>query len=108
MEKIQLRSIKTTYLTYLLLQIKPVTMKTFSLKFENVSFTKLPNNILMIRHVTNKVWINLKLIKCNNFLKPLITKDIKYRKSLNFFLILIASFYPEELYSNTTSLTSFS
>ena len=30
------------FFTYLLLQIKPVVIKTFNFKFENVSFIKLP------------------------------------------------------------------
>ena len=30
------------FFTYLLLQIKPVIIKTFNFKFENVSFIKLP------------------------------------------------------------------
>ena len=32
-------------------------IKTFNFKFENVSFTELSKNILMIRNVTNKVII---------------------------------------------------
>ena len=30
------------FFTYLLLQVKPVIIKTFNFKFENVSFIKLP------------------------------------------------------------------
>ena len=64
----------------------------FNLKFENVSFTKFPKKILMIRHITNKFITNLKLRKCNNFFKPLISGHTKYKKSLNFLLIFIISF----------------
>ena len=39
--EIQLWLTKTNSFTYLLLQIKPVIIKTFNFKFENVSFTKL-------------------------------------------------------------------
>ena len=62
----------------------------------------------MIRYVTNKVIINLKWRKCNNFFKPLgIKGNIKYKNSLNFLLIIIIiiiiiiSFYFKELYSDT-------
>ena len=41
MGEIQLWLTKTSSFTYLLLQIKPVILKTFNFKFENVSFTKL-------------------------------------------------------------------
>ena len=58
-------------------------MKTFNFKFENASFTKLPNTMLMIRHVTNKAIINLKLRNFNNFFKPLINGNIRYTKLLN-------------------------
>ena len=34
----------------------------------------------MIRHVSNKVIINLKLRKCNNFFEPLIQENIKCTK----------------------------
>ena len=64
----------------MLLQIKPVTLKTFNFKFENISFTKLQKKILMIRHVTNKVIITLKFKKCKNFFKLLIKGNIKYVK----------------------------
>ena len=43
--EIQLLLIKTNYFTYLLLQIKPVIIETFTFKFENVAFTKLLKNI---------------------------------------------------------------
>ena len=43
--QIQLQLIKTFCFIYLLLQIKPVIIKTFNFKFENVSFTELPANI---------------------------------------------------------------
>ena len=52
--------------------------KNVYFKFENESFTKLPKKILMIRHVTDKVIINLKWRKCNKFFKPLIKGNIKY------------------------------
>ena len=42
---IQLWLIQTTCFRYLLLQIKPLIIKTFNFKFENVSFTKLLKNI---------------------------------------------------------------
>ena len=35
-------------------------IRTFNFKLENVSFTKLLKNILMVTHVTNKVIINVK------------------------------------------------
>ena len=47
---IQLLLIKTTCFTYLLLQIKPVIIKIFNFKFENLSFTKHPQKMLA-RHV---------------------------------------------------------
>ena len=34
----------------------------------------------MIRRVPNKVIINLKRRKCNNFFKPLIKRNMKYTK----------------------------
>ena len=38
--------INKNYLFHILiLQIKPVIIKTFNVKFENLSFTKLPKNI---------------------------------------------------------------
>ena len=55
----------------------------------------------MIRQVTNKVIINLKLRKCNNFFKPLVKGNIKYAKSFNFLHIVIIPFYFEEIYSDT-------
>ena len=42
----------------------------------------------MIRYVTNKVIVNLKLRKCNNFFKPLKKGNIKYTKSLNLLLFV--------------------
>ena len=45
--------IKTNCFTYFLLQVKPVIIKIFTFKFENVAFTKLPEK-LMIRH--NKIY----------------------------------------------------
>ena len=57
--------------------------------------------MLMIRRLTNKVIINLKLRKCNNFFKPLVKGNIKYAKSFNFLHIVIIPFYFEELYSDT-------
>ena len=51
--EIQLWLIKTNCFTYLLLKIKPVILKTFVFKFENVAFNKLPKK-LMIRH--NKIY----------------------------------------------------
>ena len=36
--------------------------------------------ILVIRHVTNKIIINLKWRKCNNLCKPLIKQNIKHIK----------------------------
>ena len=40
-EEIQLWLTNTNFYTYILLQIKPVIIKTFNFKFANVSFTKL-------------------------------------------------------------------
>ena len=40
----------------LALQIKAVIIKTFNFKFKNLSFPKLPENIL-IRHVINNKFI---------------------------------------------------
>ena len=37
--------IKSTGFTYLLLQIKPVIIKTFNFKFENVPFIKIPKDV---------------------------------------------------------------
>ena len=37
-----------------------------------------PKNILMMKHFTNKVIINLKWRKCNNFFMLLIKKNMKY------------------------------
>ena len=81
--------IKSNCFTYFLLQIKPVIIKKSNFKFENVSFTKLPEKILMIRHITYNVIIKLKWRKYNNFFKPLINGNIKYTKSLIFVLIFI-------------------
>ena len=39
------------FFTYLLLQIKPVIIKTFNFKFENVSFIKLPKK----KKITDKI-----------------------------------------------------
>ena len=74
--EIQLSLIKTNCFRYLLLQIKPVIIKTFAFKFENVAFIALPKKIIMIRH--NKVY-----------------------NIIEFLLIFIISFYFEELYSDT-------
>ena len=70
-------------------KIISIIMQTFNFRFQNVSFTKLPPKILMIRHVTDKVIINLKWRKCCNFFKPSIKGNIKYKKSFNFLLIFI-------------------
>ena len=43
MGEIQLRLIKTTCFTYLLLQIKPVIIKEFNFKFENVQAINTAN-----------------------------------------------------------------
>ena len=51
--------------------------------------------------ISNKVIINLKYRKCNNFFKLLIKRNVKYIKSLNCLLVCIISFYFEELYSDT-------
>ena len=85
--EIQLWLIKTTCFLYLLLQIRPVNIKTFNIKFENLSFTKLVEKIL-IRH-TNKFIFNLKRRKCNNFFKYLIKGNVKYTKSLNFLYLFL-------------------
>ena len=42
----EIQLIKATCLTYLPLQRKPVIIEIFNFKFENVSFTKLPKNII--------------------------------------------------------------
>ena len=60
----------------------------FHFKFENVSFTKFPKKILMIKHVT----INLKWRKCDKFFKPLNKQNMKYAESLNFYLFSLFHF----------------
>ena len=59
-EEIQLWLIKTTCVTNLLLQVKPEIIKTFNFKFENVSFTKLPNFDFILRNhiLTQHSWKN--------------------------------------------------
>ena len=42
----EIQLIKATCFTYLPLQRKPVIIEIFNFKFENVSFTKLPKNII--------------------------------------------------------------
>ena len=57
--------------------------------------------IIMVGHVTNKVIIDLKRRRSNNFFKPLINGNIKYTKSINFLLIFsyISSNYLLTLHS---------
>ena len=57
--------------------------------------------IIMVGHVTNKVIIDLKRRRSNNFFKPLIKGNIKYTKSINFLLIFsyISSNYLLTLHS---------
>ena len=87
--EVQLWLIKTNCFTYLLLQIIiKIIIKTFSFKFEHVSFAKLPKNI------------NDKT--CYNLFIPLRKGIIKYTKSLIFLLSFIILFYFEKLYSDTT------
>ena len=64
--EIQLSLIKTNCFRYLLLQIKPVIIKTFAFKFENVAFIALPKKIIMIRH--NKVSLNFYLFSLFHFI----------------------------------------
>ena len=45
----------------------------------------------MIRHVTNKVIINLNGRKCNNFFKPLIKGNVNYTKFNQFLTIRMRS-----------------
>ena len=85
-EETQLWLNKITFFTYLVLQIQSVIIKTFNFKFENVSFTKLSKRISMIRYITSKVFINLKWRRCNNFFKPIIKGNIKYKKIQPVFL----------------------
>ena len=98
--EIQLWLIKTICFIYLLLQTKLIIIKTFNLKFKKYHLLNF-QKILMIRHFTNKVIINLKWRKCNSFFKSLLKENIKYTKSLNFLLNFIISFYFEELHSDT-------
>lgn len=52
----------------MLLQIKPVRIKTINLKFKNVLFTKPQQKRLTITTTTNKSIINEKTKKLNNLL----------------------------------------
>ena len=52
------------------------THEMFNEASKNVSFTKFKKR-LMVTYVTNKVFIDLKPIKCNNLFKPLIKKDMR-------------------------------
>ena len=80
--EIQLWLIKTTCFTYLLLQIKPLMIKTLNFKLENLSFNKILKKKDMLYSI--KIIINLKWKICINFFESLIKGILKLRISFIF------------------------
>ena len=79
--EIQPWQVKTTCITYLSLEIKPVIIKTIS----NLRMCHLLSFKKRFNDVTNRAIINLKWRKTTNLFKPLIKENIRYIKSNQFY-----------------------